>query len=60
MLQRMWMLRGVIAPKKKKVYGRQKTMCDEEIHNLYSSPTVIKKDKSRQFRWASSVAYIVE
>jgi hypothetical protein len=35
-------------------------MCDEEIHNLYPSPTVIKKDKSRQFRWASSVAYIVE
>jgi len=38
-LQRMWVLKGVIAPKPEKVAGRQKTMCDEEIHNWYSSPS---------------------
>ena len=49
-LQRMWVPRGVIAPKKEKVAGRCKTMHDEEIHNLYSSPSVIWKNKSRRMR----------
>lgn len=59
-LQKMWVLRGVIAPKKEKVAGRQKTTHDEEIHNLYSSPSATRKNKSRRMRWASSVVHIVE
>jgi len=56
----MCVLRGPAAPKKEKVAGRQKTMHDEEIYNLCSSPSVIWRNKSRRMKLASSVAYIVE
>ena len=41
----MCVLRGPAAPKKEKVAGRQKTMHDEEIYNLCSSPSVIWRNK---------------
>jgi hypothetical protein len=29
---------------------------NEELHNLYSSPNIIRKIKSRRMRWAGNVA----
>jgi hypothetical protein len=33
---------------------------NEEIHNLYSSPDIIRQIKSRRMRWAGHVARIGE
>jgi hypothetical protein len=30
--------------------------CNEELQNLYSSPSIIKMSKSRRMRWAGHVA----
>jgi hypothetical protein len=35
---------------------RLKKLYSEGIHNLYSSPDIIKKIKSRRMRWARNVA----
>jgi hypothetical protein len=35
-------------------------MCDEELHNLYSSPSVIRMMKSWRMRWAGHVARMGE
>jgi hypothetical protein len=35
-------------------------MDNEELHNLYSSPNVIRMIKSRRIRWAGHVARITE
>jgi hypothetical protein len=37
----------------------EKTAC-EELHNLYSSPSIIKMIMSRRMRWAGHVARIGE
>jgi hypothetical protein len=31
-------------------------VCKEELHNLYSSPDIIRQVKSRRMRWAEHVA----
>jgi hypothetical protein len=33
---------------------------NEELHNLYSSPNIIRMIKSRRMRWAGHVARILE
>jgi hypothetical protein len=33
---------------------------NEELHNLYSSPDIIRQVKSRRMRWAGHVARMVE
>jgi hypothetical protein len=33
---------------------------NEELHNLYSSPDIIRQIKSRKMRWAGHVACIAE
>jgi hypothetical protein len=32
----------------------------EELHNLYSSPSIIRTSKSRRMRWAGRVARMAE
>jgi hypothetical protein len=32
----------------------------EELHNLYSSPNIIRQIKSRKMRWAGHMAYMGE
>jgi hypothetical protein len=32
-------------------------MHDEELHNLYSSPNIMRVIKSRRIRWAENVAH---
>jgi hypothetical protein len=35
-------------------------MHNEELHNLYSSPSIIRTIKSRRMRWAGHVARMKE
>jgi hypothetical protein len=49
-------LRGIFGPKRDEVTGKWRKLHNEEIHNLYSSPDIIRKIKSRRMRWAGHVA----
>jgi hypothetical protein len=42
------------------VTGGWRKLHNEELHNLYSSPSVIRIIKSRRMRWAGHVARIRE
>jgi hypothetical protein len=45
--------RKIFGPKRDEVIGR---WMNEELHNLYSSPNIIRMMKSRRMRWAGHVA----
>jgi hypothetical protein len=49
-------LRRVFGPKSDEVTGEQRKLHNEEVHDLYSSPSVIRAIKSRRMRWAEHVA----
>jgi hypothetical protein len=38
--------------------GEWRKLHNEELHNLYSSPNIIRVIKSRRMRWAGHVAQI--
>jgi hypothetical protein len=38
------------------VTGSWRRLHNEELHNLYSSPIIIRMTKSRRIRWAGHVA----
>jgi hypothetical protein len=40
--------------------GGWRKLHNEELHNLYSSPSIIKIRKSRRMRWAGHVARMGE
>jgi hypothetical protein len=42
------------------VTGELKKLHSEELHNLYSSPDIIRQIKSRRMRWAEHVARMEE
>jgi hypothetical protein len=42
------------------VTGGWRKLHNEELHRLYSSPSIIRMIKSRRMRWAGHVARIVE
>jgi hypothetical protein len=42
------------------VTGGWRKLYNEELHNLYSSPSIIKIIKSRRMRWAGHVARMGE
>jgi hypothetical protein len=42
------------------VTGEWRKLHDEELHNLYSSPNIIKMIKSRRARWEGHVARMGE
>jgi hypothetical protein len=42
------------------VTGEWRKLHSEELHNLYSSPDIIRQIKSRQIRWAGHVARMGE
>jgi hypothetical protein len=42
------------------VAGGWKKLYNEELHNLYSSPSIIRINKSKRMRWAGNVARIGE
>jgi hypothetical protein len=49
-------LRRIFGPKRVKVTGGLRKLHIEELHNLYSSPSVIRMIKSRKMRWEGYVA----
>jgi hypothetical protein len=44
----------------REVTGGWRKLHNEELHNLYSSPSIIRMIKSRKMRWAGQVARIGE
>jgi hypothetical protein len=49
-------LRRIFGPKRDEVMGDWRKLHNEELHNLYSSPYIIRTIKSRRMRWAGHVA----
>jgi hypothetical protein len=49
-------LRRIFGPKRDEVTGGWRKLHNEELHNLYSSPSIIIMIKSRRMRWAGHVA----
>jgi hypothetical protein len=48
--------RRILGSKKDEVTEGWRKMHNEELHNLYSSPIIIRVMKSRRVRWAGNVA----
>jgi hypothetical protein len=49
----LWRMFG---PKRDEVTGGWRKPHSEELHNFYSSPSIIRMIKSRRARWAGHVA----
>jgi hypothetical protein len=47
--------RRIIGPKSDEVIGGSSKLHNEEIHNLCSSPNIIRMIKSRRMRWSGNV-----
>jgi hypothetical protein len=47
----------ILGPKRDEATGWRK-LHNEELHNLYSSPSVIRMIKSKRMRWAGHVAHM--
>jgi hypothetical protein len=52
-------LRRISGPKRDEVTGEWTKLHNEELHDLYSSPNVIRIIKSRRMTWAGHVARMV-
>jgi hypothetical protein len=48
-------LRRIFGPKRDEVTGVRIKLLNEELHNLYSSPNIIRIIKSRWMKWAQHV-----
>jgi hypothetical protein len=51
-------LRRIFGPKRDGVTGGWRKLHNQELHNLYSSPSIIRIIKSRRMRWAEHVAWM--
>jgi hypothetical protein len=51
-------LRRIFGPKRYEVTGDWRKLHNEELHKVYSSPSVIRMIKSRRMRWAWHVTRI--
>jgi hypothetical protein len=49
-------LRRIFGPKRDEVTGGWRKLHNEELHNLYPSPSIIRMVKSRRMRWTGHVA----
>jgi hypothetical protein len=50
----------IFGPKRDKVTGEWRKLHNGEIHNLYSTPDIVRQVKSRRKRWAGHVARMGE
>jgi hypothetical protein len=49
-------LRRIFGPKRDEMTGGWRKLHNKELHNLFSSPNIIRMVKSRRMRWAGHVA----
>jgi hypothetical protein len=49
-------LRRIFGPKRDEVTGEWRKLHNEELRDLYSSPSIIRIIKSRRMKWAGHVA----
>jgi hypothetical protein len=49
-------LRRILGPKRDEATGEWRRLHNEELHDLYSLPNIIRVIKSRIMRWAGQVA----
>jgi len=50
------MLKSIFGPKSEEVVVGYRRLHNEELHNLYASPNIIRAIKSRSVRWVGYVA----
>jgi hypothetical protein len=53
-------LRRIFGPKRDEVTKERRKLHSGELHNLYSSPDIIRQIKSRRIRWVGHVARMGE
>jgi hypothetical protein len=53
-------LRRIFGPKRDEVTGEWRKLHNDELHDLYSSPSIIRIIKSRRIKWAGHVARMGE
>jgi hypothetical protein len=53
-------LRRIFGPKKDEVTGKRRKLHNEELRDLYSSPSIIRIIKSMRMRWTGHVARMGE
>jgi hypothetical protein len=49
-------LRSIFGPKRDEVTGEWRKLHNEELHDLYCTPTIVRVIKSIRMRWAGHVA----
>jgi hypothetical protein len=49
-------MRRIFGPKRDEVTEEWRKHLNEELHDLYSSPNIVRVVKSRRMRWAGHVA----
>ena len=49
-------LRRIFVPRRNEVTGEWRRLYNEELHDFYSSPNIVRVIKSRRMRWAGHVA----
>jgi hypothetical protein len=53
-------LRRIFGPERDEVTGQWRMLKNGELHNLYSSPDIIRQIKSKRMRWVGHVAPMEE
>jgi hypothetical protein len=53
-------LRRIFEPKRDEVTGGWRKLHNEELHDLYSSPSIVRVIKARKMRWVGHVACMGE
>jgi hypothetical protein len=53
-------LRRIFGPKRDEIMGQWRKLHNWELHNLYSSPDIIRQIKSRRMRWVGHMACVGE
>jgi len=53
-------LRRIFGPRRDEVKGEWRRLHNDELNDLYTSPSIVRVIKSRRMRWAGHVAHMGE